>query len=60
MKIRTLFNKIQVIYLWPVSTMDHEIAPWKMAYFHGPTRWSDVLENQFTKAVGLSLCVNQM
>jgi hypothetical protein len=24
-------------YLEPVYTMDHEVGPWKMAFFHGPT-----------------------
>jgi hypothetical protein len=34
--------------LGPVYTMDHEVGPWKMAFFHGPIS----LENQFTKALG--------
>ena len=27
--------------LGPVHTMDREVGPWKMAFFHGPTSWSN-------------------
>ena len=46
--------------LGPVYTMDHEVGPWKMAFFHSPISWSNCLKNQFTKSFGLSLGVNQM
>ena len=28
-------------YLGPVYTMDHEVGPWKMAFFHDLTSWSN-------------------
>ena len=42
-----------------------KIGPWKMAFSHGPTWWSNMhglisLKNQFTKPLGPSLGVNQM
>ena len=44
-------------YLGRVCTMDHEVGPWKMAFFHGPISFK---ENQFTKPLSSSLGVNQM
>ena len=43
----------------------HEVRPWKMACFRGPTLmvqlpWSDFLTNQVTKPLGPSLGVNRM
>ena len=29
------------IALGPVYTMDHEVGPWKMAFYHGLTSWSN-------------------
>jgi hypothetical protein len=48
-----------------VYTMDHEVGPWKMAFLHGPTSWSNIhgpisLKIRFTKPWGPSLGVNQM
>jgi hypothetical protein len=45
--------------------MDHEVRTWKMAFFHGPTSWSNFHDTifkkkQFTKPLGPSLGVNQM
>jgi hypothetical protein len=37
--------------------VDHEVGPWKVASFHGPTSMVDFLENQFTKPLGPSLGV---
>jgi hypothetical protein len=45
--------------------MDHEVGLWKMAFFHGPTWWSNfhgLIEkiHQSTKLLGPSLGVNWM
>ena len=32
--------------------MDHEIGPWKMSFFHGPTWWSNFLKNKIYKVFG--------
>ena len=40
--------------------MDHEVGPWKMAFFHGPITMVRFLKNQYTKPLGPSLGVNQM
>ena len=49
----------------PVHTMAHEGGPWKMAFFHGLTWWSNFhgpisLKNQLTKSLGPSVGVNRM
>ena len=38
----------------------YESGPWKMAFFHGPTSWSNFKKYQFTKPLGPSQCENQM
>ena len=46
--------------------MDHEVRPWKMAFFQSSTSWSNIhgpiffKKNQYTKPLGPSLGVNQM
>jgi hypothetical protein len=34
-------TRFHVCALRLVSTIDHEVRPWKMAFFNGPTRWSN-------------------
>ena len=40
---KTTFTQtwLHVCALGLVSTIDHEVKPWKMAFFHGPTGWSN-------------------
>ena len=40
--------------------MDHEVGPWKKAFFHGLTSWSDFLKKAIYKVFGPSLGVNRM
>ena len=46
--------------LGPIYNMDHEVGPWKRAYFNGPTSMVRLLKNSVLKALGPSLGVNQM
>ena len=72
MTLKTIFS---VVYTWfdvHVGSLGaglhhglHEVRPWKMACFRGPTLmvqlpWSDFLTNQVTKPLGPSLGVNRM
>ena len=38
--------------LGPVYTMDHEVGPWKMAFFHGPSSMVWFLKKSIYKAFG--------
>ena len=38
--------------LGPVYTIDHEVGPWEMAFFRGPTSMVRFLKKQFCKAFG--------
>ena len=45
--------------------MDHEVRPWKMAFFHGSISWSNFhglisLKKKSTKLLGPSLGVTRM
>ena len=45
------------VQLGPVYTMDHEVGPWKMAFFHGPTSMVWFLKKSIYKAfVSLTRC----
>ena len=35
------YSGLRVWDLGPVDTMDHEVRPWKLAFFHGPNWWSN-------------------
>ena len=53
---RFLHQLLKLIYV-----MDHEVGPWKMAFFHGPTSIVQFLKKiKVTKPLGPSLGVNQM
>ena len=46
------FVKEPYVSLGPVYTMDHEVGPWKMAFFHGPTSIIRFLKKSIYKAFG--------
>ena len=47
------------IFLGAVCTVDHEVVPCQMAFFHGHTFIVQFLKNVFLRSLGLSLGVNQ-
>ena len=52
-------------FLGPVYTMEHEVGPWKIAFFHGPTSIVQFLKQKlgeffYIVNLGPSLGVNRM
>ena len=53
-------NVIFLQYLGPVYTMNHEVGPWKMAFFEGPMSMVRFLKKINLQSHGLSLGVNRI